>query len=73
MISLQLTPDEAEFLCDVIDFWAGDIDAAYLDVLNDRSVEDAEQYLRLVSGMEEQMAMTATVQGKVLEALNGNR
>jgi len=72
VITLQLSLEEAKLLCDILDSWIEGYEDATSDVVNDRSAESAEQYLRLVNGMVMDFDASINIRTRIREVLDAS-
>lgn len=56
MPHLELSPEQAELLVDVIDIWVAGTQAAKELTTDDPTIDSAEQLLDLMSGYDEQLS-----------------
>jgi hypothetical protein len=54
LVTLELSERQAEILKDVLDLWIEGYEAATNDVINDRSLDSAEEMLEAVDGIRAQ-------------------
>lgn len=61
----EFSPQEREFLMDVVNWWLDGMDDATNDVANDYSIPDAETYVNLLAGMADQKETALAVKAKL--------
>lgn len=60
-VNLVLTDDEASYINDILELWIDGHEEATQEVVDDRSLDTAEDYLQAVEGMHEQYEVALMV------------
>lgn len=71
MINLQISPQAAQFLADVLDLWLEDIECVREDTIDTAPAETVDDFLLLVEGLREQKEIAEDLRQSLREALHG--
>jgi hypothetical protein len=68
VVKLELDEDDAELLGDVLDVWIEENDTAREETITDKSLEDPEDLLTAVAGLQDIRARTISMRQRLHDA-----